>query len=832
MYTSFPRGLNANTVLERQRREGMNVLYSNEERTLLIISKDILKEPMFLLLLGAGIIYFVLGDIAEALALVGFVIIIMLITVLQERRTENALNALKHLASPRALVIRDGQLTRIAGQDVVREDVVLVSEGDRIPADGVVQDGQDLAIDESMLTGEAEAVNKFNHDSIYAGTLVVRGRALIEITQIGNKTALGKISHSLTSLSLESSPIQQEITLLTKRLALIAGGLSILLSSLYWWLKGGWLEGLLAGITLAMAILPQEFPVIMTVFFALGARRIASERVLTRRLSAIETLGETTVLCVDKTGTLTENRMVLAGLAVENTLLEINSLDNQSLPEEFHELLEYAVLASDMTPHDPMEMTFLQFFKQHLSDTEHNHPDWSLIQAYALSPELLAMSHLWQSSDQTRRVVAAKGAPEAIIDLCHLDNMQSKRIAQTVADMAQRGWRVLAVAKALYGKTDRLPQHQHEFDFQWVGLVGFNDPLRIGVADAVTICHHAGIRVIMMTGDHPHTAKALAHQAGIHHTQTITGEELAGLSKQDLLALMKTVNVFARVTPQQKLMVVEMLKSQGEIVAMTGDGVNDAPALKASHIGIAMGKRGTDVAREAGSLVLMDDDFLSIVSAIRLGRQIFANLRQALIYILAVHIPVIGLTLLPVLFGYPQILMPMHIAFLELIIGPVYSIVFEAHTNQKDIMMRAPRLQTEHLLNVQYLWGSIVQGLCITVVVLMVYQWQIYIGTEVNQSRAMAFEVLVLANLALLLVFQLASSSLTNIAKVTWVVVILTLFSLQLIVNVSYLAQLFSFAPLSSANYLILIFIGLMMLILFFLYQTLEQWILNSKKVS
>lgn len=819
MTTAFPPGLSHEVASARLAAEGPNELGADQRRTLFAIAGEVAREPMFLLLLGAGAIYLALGNANEALILLGFVIIIMVVTILQERRTESALEALRDLSSPRALVIRDGVPTRIAGREVVRDDIVILVEGDRVPADGIVLQAHDLAADESLLTGESEAVSKFaDSNRTYAGTLIVRGQGLVRITAVGGQTELGRIGKSLQSIAIESSPLRDEIGLLTKRLALIGVGLCLTLALLYWTLRGGWLDGLLAGITLAMGILPQEFPVIMIVFLALGARRIAGQRVLTRRLNAIETLGETTVLCVDKTGTLTQNRMTVTALSVAGQLLKTTDLAGSELPETYHELLEYAVLASEIAPHDPMELAFHGFAREYLANTEHLHPNWALAREYELSPELLAMSHLWRNDSGQHDVVATKGAPEAIADLCHLTGEAWRRLSLDAELMADQGLRVLGVAKAKYSVDKSWPDIQHDFDFEFVGLVGLADPLRPEVADAVAECHRAGIRVVMITGDHPRTARAIATAAGIDSRNLLTGDELERTDTAALAQSIAAVNVFARVTPQQKLDIVEALKANGEVVAMTGDGVNDAPALKSAHIGIAMGKRGTDVAREAASLVLLEDDFSSIVSAIRLGRRIFANLRQAVVYTLAVHIPIIGMSILPLFFGLPLILAPIHIAFLELIIDPACSIVFEAEEGSPGLMRQPPRSHTEHLISSRHLFASLAQGALVTLAVVVFYTWSLRAGIAAEEARALAFIVLVTANSALILSVRSPQRKWRQIfsmpSRVAMWVLAGTLAGLAVITHVPGIAGAFSFRPPSLQHSLTAFITGICIVLL------------------
>ncbi|ANJ68361.1 ATPase [Halothiobacillus diazotrophicus] len=802
-------GLTSAAAAERLAAEGLNELGQERRRTLWAIAGEVIREPMFLLLLGAGAIYLLMGDVHEALILLGFVGIIMGVTILQERRTEHALDMLRTLSSPRALAIRDGVPVRIAGAEVVREDVLMLTEGDRVPADGFVVEAHELAADESLLTGESEPVAKFPADSddptdaardrVFAGTMIVRGQGLMCVTTIGAQTELGRIGKSLQAIGVEASPLRTEIARLTRRLALIGAGLSLFLAGLFWALRGDALHGLLAGITLAMGILPQEFPVIMIVFFALGARRIAAHQVLTRRLNAIETLGETTVLCVDKTGTLTRNRMALAALSVEGQLLVADDLAARDLPEHYHELMEYAVLASEIDPSDPMEQAFHRFAQDYLADTEHLHPDWALTREYELSPALPAMSHLWRDGSLPHDVVAAKGAPEAIADLCHLDPIAHEALRQSADAMAARGWRVLAVAKSTHPSGQPFPDRQHDFPFALVGLIGLADPLRPEVPAAIEECHRAGIRVVMITGDHPGTARAIAEQAGIDAASVATGEAVAAMDSATLAARVAETDVFARVTPAQKLMIVSALKRDREVVAMTGDGVNDAPALKAAHIGIAMGRRGTDVAREAASLVLLEDDFTAIVAAIRLGRRIFANLRQALVYTVAVHMPIIGLSIVPVLFGWPMILMPIHIAFLELVIDPACSIVFEAEKGRRGLMTQPPRPPTEPLIAARHLGLSVVQGAVTTVAALACYSWALSLGVATDSARALAFIVVVVANAVLILSARSPDADLhrlfSGLSPVALWVLGLTLLGLAAIIGLPGLAGAFDFQP-------------------------------------
>lgn len=839
----FPTGLSSAEVISRQKSEGFNELGADQGRSLFRIALEVVREPMFLLLLGAGSIYLLMGDVHEALILLGFVFVIMGVTILQERRTEKALDALRDLSSPRALVIRDGSPVRIPGREVVRDDVLVLSEGDRVPADGLVLSAHELAVDESLLTGESMAVAKNATDvsadavsecgRLFAGTLVTSGQGLVRVTAIGSATELGRIGKSLQTIENESSPLQREITALAKRLAVIGIGLCLVVTALFVLSRGGWLDGLLAGITLAMGILPQEFPVIMIIFLAFGARRIARQRVLTRRLSAIETLGETTVLCVDKTGTLTENRMAVAALMVGESRLDIDGETAlMELPEQFHELLEYSVLASEIEPHDPMEQAFHRLAHEYLANTEHLHPDWDLAREYELSPDLLAMSHLWRIPDRSHQAVATKGAPEAIADLCHLSEQEQVRVAAKAESMADRGLRVLGVAKAMHKGDDAWPAIQHDFDFEFLGLIGLADPLRVEVPAAVEECRQAGIRVIMITGDHPRTAHAIAARAGIDTARIFSGMELQQLEPASLAEQVRGICVFARVTPQQKLDIVAALKAGGEIVAMTGDGVNDAPALKSAHIGIAMGKRGTDVAREAAALVLLDDDFGAIVKAISLGRRIFTNLRQAMIYTLAVHVPIIGLSILPLLFGLPLMLAPIHIAFLELVIDPACSVVFEAEAADDQVMRRPPRKPEERLVSMSQIALSMVLGVISTLVVVPLYWAALVSGIATAEARTIAFVALVTANSVLIFSSRSSRAGLKQTLRggnrVSYWVLSGTLLGLLAVTCVPMLAESFAFAPTTWQRWLGAGGIGASAFILF----ETAKWIGARKQLS
>ena len=808
-----PSGLSDVEVAVRLQQHGFNELPSSRSRSIVATAWEVVREPMFLLLLACGTIYLVLGDVQEALMLLGFVFVVLGITLYQERKTERALEALRDLSSPRALVIRGGERIRIAGRDVVPDDVVVLAEGDRVPADSVVVSSNNLSTDESLLTGESVPVRKVAWDGVremtrpggedlpfvFSGTLIVQGQGIAQVRSTGIHTEMGNIGKALQTVQVEGTRLKTEVGLLVRRVAILGLVLCVIVVVLYGLTRGNWLQGFLAGITLAMAMLPEEFPVVLTIFLALGAWRLSKINVLARRVPVIETLGSATVLCVDKTGTLTVNRMSIRKLALDGEVLDVEQ-QAQSLPEEFHEIVEFGILASQRDPFDPMERAFHDLGNARLAQTEHLHADWTLERGYSLSPSLLAMSHVWKSPAGKDFVLATKGAPEAIADLCHLNSERTKAIGEQVVAMAQDGLRVLGVARGVFGQ-QTLPGEQHDFTFEFLGLVGLADPVRTTVPAAVAECYTAGIRVVMITGDHPTTAKSIARQAGIKPVdEIITGPELEKLDEAELQLRVRTINVFARMVPEQKLRLVNALKSNGEVVAMTGDGVNDAPALKAAHIGIAMGGRGTDVAREAASLVLLDDDFTSIVHSVRMGRRIYDHLQKAMTYIVAVHVPIAGMSIVPVLLGGPIALMPVHILFLELVIDPACSVVFEAEPEGADVMSRPPRNPTLPLFGTRLLGLGLLQGASGLLIVLAIYLSALWGWLNASDATALSFTTLVVANLGLIF----ANRSWTRTIWATlrtpnsalWWVIGGTTFFLGLALYVPFLRDLFHFSTL------------------------------------
>jgi P-type Ca2+ transporter type 2C len=815
------KGLSTNEAAVKLRQVGPNELESSKPRTLLTLAAETASEPMFLLLLACSVLYLMLGDLGEALLLSSAIFFVMLITFFQERRTERTLDALRDLSSPRARVIRDGIAVRIAAREVVPDDVALMAEGDRVPADGFVLVSKGLRVDESLLTGESVPVGKVDWNGkdplgqaggedtpfTYAGTLVVQGEATVKIHATGPSTAMGRIGTSLHKTVRPPSSLQKE----TRRVVRIVAITSLLMSvgmAAVWWLRdGSVVRGILMGLTFAMSTIPEEFPVVLTIFMALGAWRISKKKVLTRQMHAIEALGSASFLCVDKTGTLTENKMTVGALWTDDFGLKIiaDGLTTLAPPERV--LIRDVALASDRAALDPMDIASIAVAKQF--DAK---PFDGLLfkKSFPLIRPILAVGHVWAESGDSLAKVFSKGAPETISRLCRLSPAVHHKVMTATEQMASSGFRVLAVASAVCGPgafADGLGGYSYDF----VGLVGFCDPVRAGVAEAVKKCHEAGIKVLMITGDFPATATSIARAIGLKNPDDVlTGDQLASMPDDILASKLKDVRVLARMVPEQKLHVVRILRIAGEVIAMTGDGVNDAPALKASHIGIAMGGRGTDVAREAAGLVLLNDDFTSIVDAIQLGRRINDNIQKAISYIIAIHIPIVGITILPLLAGGAPILLPLHLAFLELIIDPVCSVVFEAEPAEESIMKRAPRPIHSRLFSRAVVTAGMLEGVCACAVAIAVYYGIGRLGEAPDHARAVAFSTLVFANLGLILTLRSRSKPAWNLvsdsesSNPTLAVISISIVTLTgLLFYVPGVARMFHFMPPHGSDLLI-----------------------------
>jgi P-type Ca2+ transporter type 2C len=796
-------GLSGQRAAELLREEGPNALPAPRGRDVGKILLETGREPMFALLLGAAILYLAIGDVGEGLFLVGGALVAVTLVVVQEVRSERALSALRELAQPYARVIRDGAQERIPARELVSGDVMLVGEGERIAADSLLLSAEVLSIDESALTGESAPVTKrraFLGETftpatepgaeespfLFSGSLLVRGQGVARVTRTGACSALGRIGASLADIKQEPTPLQKTAGRLVGLLGLVAIAFCVIVAAAYGALREDWVGGLLAGITVAIALIPEEFPMVLAVFMALGAWRLATHRVLVRRSAVIETLGAASVLCVDKTGTLTENRMRVARLWIGDHRHDIR--ENDARDDAVSKALRIARLASAAHPVDPMDRAV-----DALTPLAEREPE----QTWPLQSGRLAVVQLWESKEGEGEV-AAKGAPEAIFALCRLSDEQIAVLHAAIAEFAEDGLRVLGVASANAPRD--FAGEPEDLRFSFVCLIGFLDPLRANASAALAEAQRAGIKVVMITGDHPATAAAIARAAGIDtRAGVLTGADVADLPLPTLRERLREVRVFARIAPQQKLLLVEALRANGEVVAMTGDGVNDAPALEAAHVGIAMGRRGTDVAREAADLVLLDDSFASIVGGIRLGRRIFSNLRNALTYITAIHIPIAGLALTPILLGQPPLLFPMHVMLMELVIDPTCALVFEAERSESKAMQRPPRRKDEPLFGTVQIRTAVFQGALLLLGVLALYSWAL-VGHSEGEARGAAFIALVLGNLTLALADSMASGGLlARHRRVFWAIAGGVLLILTLIFSVSGIAQAFAVALPSSS---------------------------------
>ena len=817
-------GLSKEEAALRLQKHGPNAFDTEPPRTWARRLLDMAREPMFMLLVAAALLYIVLGDLVEGLTLSLFVLAVLGMTFWQEGRAESALQALRGLTQPQARVLRGGQMLRIPAREVVPGDLLLLAEGDRIAADGWLLQAEHLQVDESLLTGESVPVGKRaapaqppqttapggeDSPAVFAACHVVRGQGLAQVTATGARSQVGQIGAALAQTHEPPSPLQQQTAALVRKLAWGVAVLCLVMVLTLGLRLGDWLAALLSAIALAMALLPEEYPVVQALFPALGARRLTREGVLTRRINAIETLGAVSVLCTDKTGTLTQNQMTVAALATgPASAPQVLHWPGTTLPvlaPEFRPVLEHAILASAPEPFDPMEHAFHRMGAEHLQDTGHLHGDWTLVHSYALSPALPAMSHIWRTGEPARDAsgnghdhsVSAKGAPEAVMDLCHLGDADRQQWLATANRLAGLGLRVLGVARGQMAGTD-FPGSAHDLDFEWLGLVGLTDPLRPDIRDAVAQCHSAGIRVIMITGDYPATARVIAAQAGLPASDVLTGDELAQLGDDALRERLRHTHICARITPAQKLRLVQALQASGEVVAMTGDGVNDAPALHAAHVGIAMGQRGTDVAREASSLVLVDDRFSAIVRGIRTGRRIFDNLGLSMRYIFAIHIPIALLALWPLL-GGPALLLPLHLALLELVVDPACAIAYEHEAEAANVMQRPPRDTRRPLFGLRDVVQAGLQGLGLAATIGLALWWgtqAMHWAVDSEAVRSLALLTLVMGNGALILVGS--GRSWRRSHPVAWGLSAATLALLAMLMHWPLLATPLHLAPLPA----------------------------------
>lgn len=811
------KGLTDNEVISSREKFGYNRLEFKKQNSFISAVKNLLMEPMVILLLIASTVYFISGNIGDGIFLMAAIVLVAAISLYQDSRSKNALEKLKDFTKPFCKVIRNGKTQEIKSEELVVGDFLMVEEGTSIAADGVIIQSNDFSTNESTLTGESFPVFKDQtkeNNNIYQGTSVSSGLAIAEISAIGNKTKLGKIGSSLESIKNEKTPLESQIENFVKKMVIAGAIIFIIVWAINYINSNNFLDSLLKALTLAMSILPEEIPVAFTTFMALGSWRLMKLGVVVKQMKTVETLGSATVICTDKTGTITENKMSLARIYIHST----NSI---SSPEQFidkneKDLISVAMWASEPIPFDPMEIALHQAYSNLAQDDER--PYFKMEHEYPLGGKPPMMTHIFKNESGIQ-IIAAKGAPEALIKTSTLSETEVSHINEAIIKLASDGFRVLGVGKAtLTG--DSYPKTQQEINFQFLGLVAFYDPPKNNIRGVLEKFYNAGIKVKIVTGDNPETTTAIAKQIEFrNYEKCITGDMLMKISDSKLSSVVSETYVFSRMYPEAKLRIINALKKENEIVAMTGDGVNDGPALKAAHIGIAMGKKGTEIAKQAASLILIHDDLAQMVEAIAMGRRIYANLKKAIQYIISIHIPIILTVFIPLALGwiYPNIFSPIHIIFFELIMSPTCSIIYENEPMEKNTMIQKPRQFSATFFNWKELTTSIIQGLMITAGTLITYQLSIYLNYNENITRTMVFTALISSNIFLTLVNRSFYYSIfttlqykNNLVKI---IILLTFTITALIIYIKPLADFFHLESLSIMQLFISSIIGFIFVI-------------------
>ncbi|MEX6690713.1 cation-translocating P-type ATPase [Danxiaibacter flavus] len=816
------KGLTTEEVIASRKLNGSNEWKHEKESNWLIALINTLKEPMLLLLIATTIIYFLLHETGEAYFMLAAIIVVSGIEFYQDNRSRKALAALETLNQPQVKVIRNGLIKKIALEELVLNDLMLVEEGGSIPADGEVVFSSDFSVNESILTGEAFAVIKSNNgeeSKVFQGTAVVTGMAICRVTAIGRQTELNKLGQSLLGIKEEDTPLQLQIKSFVTRMAIAGVAIFVLVWLVNYLRSKQILDSFLKGLTLAMSILPEEIPVAFTTFMALGAWRLMRRGIIVKQIRTVETLGSATVICTDKTGTITENRMELEAIHVWPQQRTYFKNDWQS--EEAKNLITVAMWASEPVPFDPMEKALHKVYESFADIDERK--SFQLVHEFPLDGRPPMMTHVFRNA-KGKRIIAAKGAPEAILAVSNLMPEEQKSIKKIINELALKGYRILGVALSDYPE-DKFPAKQQTLPFHFLGMVAFYDPPKKNISDVFNQFYDAGIKVKIITGDNEFTTTAIAAQAGLRGPENIlNGEALLEMDEKKLKEEVKRVNIFTRMFPEAKLRIINALKDQNEIVAMTGDGVNDGPALKAAHIGIAMGKKGTEIAKGAAALVLADDDLSKMIDAIAMGRKIYSNLKRAVQYIISIHIPIILTVSLPLFFGwlYPNIFTPVHVIFLEVIMGPTCSIVYENEPIEKNVMQQPPRSFTTTFLSLKEMGLSLIQGLAITAGVLFVYQLSVNQGHEENETRAMVFTTLLFANIWLTLVnrsfYYSVVSSFANRNALLRIILLITILLTAIILYVPPVANFFHVQQLNIQQ------LGICLLVAFISVIWVEVW--------
>lgn len=823
------KGLSDSEVKIAQEQYGDNAIKSDQNSAWYSLLFDILKEPMTLILIAVSIIYVLVGDLGEAAFMFVAIVAVTGISFYQDSRNQKALQELEKLNEPLSSVIRNGRLVEIPTHEITIGDLCVTEEGKMINADGNIVHSNDFSVNESALTGESMSVFKdIEHPEIYSGTLTVSGLAIFEVTAIGAGTKLGKIGTSILSIKEEKSPLQLQIEKFVKGMAIIGIIVFVMVCGFNYFQTKDIVSSLLNGLTLAMSILPEEIPVAFTTFMALGSWKLLREGIIVKKSSVVETLGSTTVICSDKTGTITENSMKLKAIYDAKTPSVFD--ENQFKNVEISEIIQYAMWSSEPVPFDPMEKTLHRVYEQTQLDERNQ---YQMFFEYPLSGKPPMMTHCFKNN-KNQRIIAAKGAPEAILNVSNLSKEEKNQLKKVIDDFGLKGFRLLGVAKSNF-EEDNFPKHQQDLPFEFLGFVVFYDPPKKGINTVFQQIYDAGIKVKVITGDNAETTKSIAEQAGIIHAEdSITGSEITQLSEKELLKAADEKVLFARMFPEAKLAVVKALKEDGEVVAMLGDGVNDGPALKAAHIGVAMGEKGTEIAKQAAQLILTNDDLGKLVVGIAAGRRIYTNLKKAVQYIISIHIPIILIVSLPLFLGwaFPQIFTPVHVIFLELVMGPTCSIVYENEPLEKDSMKRKPRPMTETFLNWKELSTSIIQGIIITLGLLFVYQYTYQLGGNEEKTRAMVFTTLIFSNVWLSLTNRsFYYSLLSSFRNKNNLMVYVTVLTLVILFAILYIQPISLFFKVTSLN---LNELGIAMLVamLSVLWFEVYKWIKRRIKIE
>lgn len=810
-----------NAEVETSRvKYGSNVLSSKKDNAFLLAIKNILKEPMVILLLIASSIYFISGEIGDGIFLASAIILVAIISLHQDSRSRNAIERLKKFSQPHCKVIRNGITEELRSEDLVVDDNLILEEGTFITADGYIIHSNDFSVNESILTGEAFSVfkNKTKKDNIvYSGTFVTSGLAIVKITNIGNDTKLGKIGKSLESISEEKTPLETQISAFVKKMVFAGAIIFLIVWIINYYQSRNILDSLLKALTLAMSILPEEIPVAFTTFMALGAWRLMKLGIVVKQLKTVETLGSATVICTDKTGTITENKMSLAEIYVSSSG-KIKKLKDGNFSKDEENLIKLSMWASEPIPFDPMELALHQAYSN-LESTD-KRPEYKLFHEYPLSGKPPMMTHIFQN-EHGNRIIASKGAPEAFLKISDISDLQKAEYEKVIEKLAKEGYRVLAVAESNF-ESNNFPETQQDFKFDFVGLLAFYDPPKENIPQVIESFYKAGISVKIITGDNNETTTSIAKQIGFKgYEKCISGEELMQLNASELKACVAQTNIFTRMFPEAKLRIINALKSHKEVVAMTGDGVNDGPALKAAHIGIAMGKKGTEIAKQAASLILLEDDLSNMVDAIAMGRRIYKNLKKAIQYIISIHIPIILTVFIPLALGwvYPNIFSPIHIIFLELIMGPTCSILFENEPMEVNTMSQKPRPLSTTFFSFRELTTSIIQGFMITLGTLFAYQFAVQNNYQESLTRTMVFTVLIAANIFLTLVNRSFYYSIFTTIKyknnLVLLIISVTVIIVSLLLFVKPLTRFFEFEQLNLNQIIMCIGIGFISVIWF-----------------